>query len=215
MVDFRNDDMDANSALRYAVLRNALLRKGKTTEILVGYEPYLLMFNEWWKQLYGESEGKDNKGIFPASVIFSTDLHSLGQYIQEGQRNLFETVINVKNPGASFVIPEDAANVDGLNFIAGRELDYVNKTAMTATLIAHNDGGVPNILLELEDRSAHSLGYLVYFFEFACAMSGYLLGVNPFDQPGVEAYKKNMFALLGKPGYEDMKSALEARIEGK
>ena len=215
MVDFRNDDMDANSALRYAVIRNALLRKGKTTEILVGYEPYLLMFNEWWKQLYGESEGKDNKGIFPASVIFSTDLHSLGQYIQEGQRNLFETVINVKNPGATFVIPEDAANVDGLNFIAGRELDYVNKTAMTATLIAHNDGGVPNILLEVEDRSAHSLGYLIYFFEFACAMSGYLLGVNPFDQPGVEAYKKNMFALLGKPGYEDMKSALEARIEGK
>ena len=215
MVDFRNDDMDANSALRYAVIRNTLLRKGKTTEILVGYEPYLLMFNEWWKQLYGESEGKDNKGIFPASVIFSTDLHSLGQYIQDGQRNLFETVINVKNPGASFVIPEDAANVDGLNFIAGRELDYVNKTAMTATLIAHNDGGVPNILLELEDRSAHSLGYLIYFFEFACAMSGYLLGVNPFDQPGVEAYKKNMFALLGKPGYEDMKSALEARIEGK
>jgi glucose-6-phosphate isomerase len=215
MVDFRNDDMDSNVALRYAVLRNALLRKGKTTEILVGYEPYLLMFNEWWKQLYGESEGKDNKGIFPASVIFSTDLHSLGQYIQEGQRNLFETVINVKNPGSSFVIPEDAANVDGLNFIAGRELDYVNKTAMTATLIAHNDGGVPNILLELEDRSAHSLGYLIYFFEFACAMSGYLLGVNPFDQPGVEAYKKNMFALLGKPGYENMKSALEARIEGK
>ena len=215
MVAFRSDDMDSNAALRYAVIRNALLRKGKTTEILVGYEPYLLMFNEWWKQLYGESEGKDNKGIFPASVIFSTDLHSLGQYIQEGQRNLFETVINVKNPGASFVIPEDAANVDGLNFIAGRELDYVNKTAMTATLIAHNDGGVPNILLELEDRSAHSLGYLIYFFEFACAMSGYLLGVNPFDQPGVEAYKKNMFALLGKPGYEDMKSALEARIEGK
>jgi glucose-6-phosphate isomerase len=197
------------------MIRNALLRKGKNTEILVGYEPYMLMLNEWWKQLYGESEGKDNKGIFPASVIFSTDLHSLGQYIQEGQRNLFETVINVKNPGASFVIPEDAANVDGLNFIAGRELDYVNKTAMTATLIAHNDGGVPNILLELEDRSAHSLGYLIYFFEFACAMSGYLLGVNPFDQPGVEAYKKNMFALLGKPGYEDMKSAIEARIEGK
>lgn len=215
MKEFRCDDMDANAALRYAVIRNALLRKGKTTEILVGYEPYLLMFNEWWKQLYGESEGKDNKGIFPASVIFSTDLHSLGQYIQEGQRNLFETVISVKNPGAKFVIPEDAANVDGLNFIAGKELDYVNKTAMTATLIAHNDGGVPNILIEVQDRTAYSLGYLIYFFEFACAMSGYLLGVNPFDQPGVEAYKKNMFALLGKPGYEDMKSALEARIEGK
>ena len=212
---FASDDINENAALKYAVIRNALLRKGKSTEILVGYEPYMLMFNEWWKQLYGESEGKDNKGIFPASVIFSTDLHSLGQYIQEGQRNLFETVINVKDPGARFVIPEDKANVDGLNFIAGRELDYVNKTAMTATLLAHNDGGVPNILLEVENRSAHSLGYLIYFFEFACAISGYLLGVNPFDQPGVEAYKKNMFALLGKPGYEDMKSALDARISGK
>ena len=215
MIALKNDDLDSNIAMKYAVIRNALLRKGKSTEILVGYEPYMLMFNEWWKQLYGESEGKDNKGIFPASVIFSTDLHSLGQYIQEGQRNLFETVISVNDPGASFVIPEDAANVDGLNFIAGRQLDYVNKTAMTATLIAHNDGGVPNILLEVEDRSANSLGYLIYFFEFACAISGYILGVNPFDQPGVEAYKKNMFALLGKPGYEDMKSALEARISGK
>ena len=215
MNDFTSDDVNENAALKYASLRNILLRKGKGTEILVGYEPYLLMFNEWWKQLYGESEGKDNKGIFPASVIFSTDLHSLGQYIQEGQRNLFETVISVKNPGASFVIPEDPANVDGLNFIAGCELDFVNKTAMTATLLAHNDGGVPNILLEVEDRSASSLGYLIYFFEFACAVSGYMLGVNPFDQPGVEAYKKNMFALLGKPGYEDMKSALEERILGK
>ncbi len=215
MTAFQSDDADKNDALRYAMLRNALLRKGKSTEILVGYEPYMLMFNEWWKQLFGESSGKDGKGIFPCSVIFSTDLHSLGQYIQEGQRNLFETVISIKNPGAKFVIPNDPANVDGLNFISGKELDFVNKTAMTATLIAHNDGGVPNILLEVEDRSAYSLGYLVYFFEFACAMSGYLLGVNPFDQPGVEAYKKNMFALLGKPGYEDMKSALEERISGK
>jgi len=213
--DFASDDLDSNAALKYAVLRNILYRKGKTSEILVGYEPYMLMFNEWWKQLYGESSGKDGKGIFPNSVIFSTDLHSLGQYIQEGQRNLFETVINVKNPGAKFVIPDDPANVDGLNFISGKELDYVNKTAMLATLIAHNDGGVPNILLELEDRSEKTLGYMIYFFEFACAMSGYLLGVNPFDQPGVEAYKKNMFALLGKPGYEDMKSALEKRILDK
>ena len=212
---FKSSSIESNDALKYAVIRNALLNKGKTTEILVGYEPYMLMFNEWWKQLYGESEGKENKGIFPASVIFSTDLHSLGQYIQEGQRNLFETVINVKNPGASFVIPNDPANVDGLNFISGKELDYVNKTAMTATLIAHNDGGVPNILLEVEDRSARSLGYLIYFFEFACAISGYILNVNPFDQPGVEAYKKNMFALLGKPGYEELKSALDARILGK
>ncbi len=215
MNDFASDDIDSNIAMKYAVLRNILLAKGKSTEILVGYEPYLLMLNEWWKQLYGESEGKDQKGIFPASVIFSTDLHSMGQYIQDGKRNLFETVISVNNPGAGFTIPEDAANVDGLNFIAGKELDFVNKTAMTATLIAHNDGGVPNILLEVEDRGAHSLGYLMYFFEFACGISGYMLGVNPFNQPGVEAYKKNMFALLGKPGYEDMKSELEARIGGK
>ena len=215
MTHFARAPLSDNAAMKYAVIRNALLRKGKSTEILVGYEPYMLMLNEWWKQLYGESEGKDNKGIFPASVIFSTDLHSLGQYVQEGQRNLFETVISVKDPGASFVIPNDPANVDGLNFISGKELDYVNKTAMLATLIAHNDGGVPNILIELEDRSAASLGYLIYFFEFACAVSGYILGVNPFDQPGVEAYKKNMFALLGKPGYEDMKSALESRISDK
>ena len=215
MKEFKNFDFNTNIAVRYAAIRNLLLKKGKSTEILVGYEPYMLMLNEWWKQLYGESEGKEGKGIFPASVIFSTDLHSLGQYIQEGQRNLFETVISVNNPGASFVIPEDPANVDGLNFIAGRELDFVNKTAMTATLLAHNDGSVPNLLLELEDRSAASLGYLIYFFEFACAISGYILGVNPFDQPGVEAYKKNMFALLGKPGYESMKSELEARIQGK
>ena len=201
-----------NDAIKYAVVRNALLNSGKSTEILVGYEPYMLMMNEWWKQLYGESEGKDNKGIFPASVVFSTDLHSLGQYVQEGQRNLFETVINVLDPGAKFVIPDDPANVDGLNFISGKELDYVNKTAMMATLIAHNDGGVPNLLIELSDRSAYSCGYLFYFFEIACAISGYMLGVNPFNQPGVEAYKKNMFALLGKPGYEDMKAELEKRI---
>jgi len=200
-IKFENENIDENEVLKYAILRNALSRKGKSTEILVGYEPYMLMLNEWWKQLYGESEGKDQKGIFPASVIFSTDLHSLGQYIQDGQRNLFETVINIKNPGDKFIIPNDESNVDGLNFISGKELDYVNKTAMLATLMAHNDGGVPNILIELEDRSAYSFGYLVYFFELACAVSGYMLGVNPFDQPGVEAYKTNMFRLLGKPGY--------------
>ncbi len=211
-VDSKTDCYEKNPAMQYALLRNVLANKGKSIEILVGYEPYMLMLNEWWKQLYGESEGKDNKGIFPASVVFSTDLHSLGQYIQDGQRILFETVINVKNSGASFTIPTDAANVDGLNFLAGCELDYVNKSAMLATLIAHNDGGVPNIVLELEDRGAYSFGYLVYFFEFACAISGYMLGVNPFNQPGVEAYKKNMFALLGKPGYESMKAELEARI---
>ena len=201
-----------NEAINYAALRNALLKDGKNTEILVGYEPYMLMMSEWWKQLYGESEGKDKKGIFPASVIFSTDLHSLGQYIQDGQRNLFETVISVENCGAEFEIPIDEANVDGLNFLSGKTLDFVNKKAMLATLIAHNDGGVPNILIELSDRTEYTFGYLVYFFEIACAISGYMLGVNPFNQPGVEAYKKNMFALLGKPGYEEMKETLEKRI---
>ena len=209
---FNTPDILQNDAVRYAVIRNVLLRKGLNTEILVGYEPYLTMTAEWWKQLYGESEGKDKKGIFPASVIFSTDLHSMGQYIQDGRRSLFETVISVKDNGAEFTIPHDEANVDGLNFISGKALDYVNKTAMTATLLAHNDGGVPNMLLELSDKSAYTFGYMVYFFELACAISGYVLGVNPFDQPGVEAYKKNMFALLGKPGYEEEKKALETRI---
>ena len=193
-----------NDALKYAAIRNILYRRGKNVEVLVGYEPYMLMLNEWWKQLFGESEGKDGKGILPDSVIFSTDLHSLGQYIQDGQRMLFETVISVKNPGAAFEIPFDPENIDGLNFLAGKQLDEVNKTAMIATLLAHSDGGVPNTVVEVEDRSAHSLGYLFYFFEFACAVSGYLLGVNPFNQPGVESYKKNMFRLLGKPGYEKL-----------
>ncbi|MBE6635089.1 MAG: glucose-6-phosphate isomerase [Ruminococcaceae bacterium] len=211
---YASSDLNKNDAIKYAAIRNVLLEKGKVTEILVGYEPYMLMLNEWWKQLYGESEGKDTKGIFPASVVFSTDLHSLGQYIQDGQRNLFETVVSVKDPGAEFIIPNDEANVDGLNFISNKSLDYVNKTAMLATLIAHNDGGVPNMLIELDDRTAYTFGYLVYFFELACAVSGYMLGVNPFNQPGVEAYKKNMFALLGKPGYEEMKKSLEDRIAG-
>ncbi len=206
-------DFTKNPALRYAAIRNALYRKGKCVEILVGYEPYALLFNEWWKQLFGESEGKDNKGLLPDSVIFSTDLHSLGQYIQEGRRTLFETVLDIKDCGASFLIPEDEANIDGLNFLAGKSLDYVNKRAMLGTLLAHNDGGVPNVVLELADRSEHSLGYMIYFFEMACAISGYLLGVNPFDQPGVEAYKKNMFALLGKPGYEEAREALAKRLE--
>ena len=205
-------NVEENDCIRYAVLRNAFYRQGKKTEVLVGYEPYMTMINEWWKQLYGESEGKDNKGIFPASVIFSTDLHSLGQYIQDGERSLFETVVCVKEPGACYEIPYDENNVDGLNFLAGKPLDYVNKTAMLATLLAHNDGGVPNILLELADRSAHSLGFLFYFFELACAVSGYILEVNPFNQPGVEAYKKNMFALLGKPGYEQLKAQIEERM---
>ena len=205
-------DINKNDAYKYAALRNILYRKGKTTEILVGYELYAQMLNEWWKQLYGESEGKDQKGIYPSSVIFSTDLHSLGQYIQEGNRNLFETVISIEKQESTFAIPHDPNNIDGLNFLSGMDLNLVKKTAMEATLLAHVDGGVPNILLELADRSAYSLGYLLYFFELACAISGYILGVNPFNQPGVEAYKKNMFALLGKPGYEDQGEALRARL---
>ena len=210
---YADPDIEKNDCYKYAALRNILYRKGKTTEILVGYELYAAMLNEWWKQLYGESEGKDQRGIFPASVIFSTDLHSLGQYIQDGMRNLFETVISVENNPVSYPIPNDPANIDGLNFLSGMDLNEVKKTAMKATLLAHVDGGVPNILIELADRSAYSLGYLIYFFELACAVSGYVLGVNPFDQPGVEAYKKNMFALLGKPGYEDARAALEARLK--
>jgi len=206
-------DLSKNDCYKYAALRNILLRKGKTTEILVGYEPFVGMLSEWWKQLFGESEGKDGKGIFPASVVFSTDLHSLGQYLQDGMRNLFETVISVKDTGATLEIPHDPDNIDGLNFLSGKDLGYVNSMAQQGTLFAHIDGGVPNIVLELKDRSAYSLGYMIYFFEKACAISGYMLGVNPFDQPGVEAYKKNMFALLGKPGYEAQKAVLDARLE--
>lgn len=210
---YSDNRLENNDAIKYAAIRNILCRKGKNTEILVGYEPYMLMLNEWWKQLFGESEGKNNKGLFPASVVFSTDLHSLGQYIQDGQRTMFETVVSVKDNGAEFEIPYDAENVDGLNFLAGKQLDYVNKTAMLGTLFAHTDGGVPNLKIEISDRSAYTFGYLVYFFELACAVSGYMLGVNPFNQPGVEAYKKNMFALLGKAGYEAEKAKLEERMK--
>ena len=206
-------DLDKNAALKYVALRNILHRQGKATEILVSYEPYALMLNEWWKQLYGESEGKDQKGLFPASVIFSTDLHSLGQFIQDGSRNVFETVVAVKNTDSKLSIPYDEANVDGLNFLAGADLNDVNKTAMNATILAHIDGGTPNILIEIENKDEYSLGHLLYFFEFACGVSGYVLGVNPFNQPGVEAYKKNMFALLGKPGYEDLRQDLENRLK--
>ena len=208
-----SDNVEENISLKYASIRNALYRKGKSVEIMVGYEPFCLMLNEWWKQLYGESEGKDGKGILPDSVVFSTDLHSLGQYIQDGQRMIFETVLDIKDCGSKFVIPFDKENVDGLNFLSGKELDYVNKIAMLGTLFAHYDGGVPNIVLEIKDRSAHSFGYMVYFFEMACAISGYMLGVNPFDQPGVESYKKNMFALLGKSGYEAEREKLSQRMK--
>ena len=205
-------DLKENEAYQYAAVRNALYRKGKATEILVNYEPSLHFVSEWWKQLYGESEGKDNKGIFPASVDFSTDLHSMGQFIQEGARNLFETVIQVAEVSEHLTIGNDPADLDGLNFLTGKTMDFVNKKAFQGTLLAHTDGNVPNLVVTIKDFSPYTFGYLVYFFEIACGISGYLLGVNPFDQPGVEAYKKNMFALLGKPGYEKEKSELEARL---
>ncbi|MBO4446022.1 MAG: glucose-6-phosphate isomerase [Clostridia bacterium] len=209
---FRNPSIDGNDCYKYAAIRNVLARKGKTVEMMVSYEPSYTMMNEWFKQLYGESEGKDGKGLFPASAIFSTDLHSLGQYIQDGQRMLFETVVTFRKPSREYVIKEDAANVDGLNFLAGRGVSFVNRKAFEGTVLAHNDGGVPNIVLEAETMNEYELGYMIYFFEKACAISGYILGVNPFDQPGVESYKKNMFALLGKPGYESEKEALEKRL---
>lgn len=211
--DFKECDLDKNICYQYAAVRNILYRKGYTNEILVNYEPKLHYFSEWWKQLYGESEGKDNKGILPVSVDFSTDLHSMGQYIQEGLRNIFETVINVETPWKDFEIEEDKANIDGLNFLAGRTMDYVNKRAFEGTLLAHTDGQVPNLIVTVDKPDEFNFGYLVYFFEKACGISGYLLGVNPFNQPGVEEYKKNMFALLGKPGYEEMKKDLENRLK--
>ncbi|MCI3922791.1 glucose-6-phosphate isomerase [Paenibacillus sp. TRM 82003] len=211
---YANPKLEENQAYQYASVRNALYKKGKAIEILVNYEPHLHFFSEWWKQLYGESEGKDYKGIFPAAVDFSTDLHSMGQFIQEGTRNLFETVIQVATPSIELTVPNDPANVDGLNFLSGQTIDFVNKKAFQGTLLAHTDGGVPNTVLTIADTSAYTFGHMVYFFEKACGVSGYLLGVNPFDQPGVEAYKVNMFALLGKPGFEEKKAELEARLRG-
>ena len=210
-IAYSSPNLYENDAYKYAVMRNILYRKGKHLEILVGYEPFTATLQEWWKQLYGESEGKDGKGIFPSSLIFSTDLHSLGQYIQQGEKMLFETVLSVKDTKSTFTIPYDEANIDGLNFLAGRDINELKQTAMRATQLAHIDGDVPNIHIEIAERNAYCLGYLIYFFELACAMSGYLLGVNPFDQPGVEAYKNNMFAMLGKPGYEELRKELEAR----
>jgi len=201
-----------NEAYQYAAVRNALYDKGKVIEVLVNYEPSLHFFNEWWKQLFGESEGKDNKGLFPAAVDFTTDLHSMGQYIQEGRRTLFETVISVEKAKYEINIEAAENDMDGLNFLAGKTMDFVNKKAFEGTILAHNDGGVPNMVLNVPELSPYYFGYMVYFFEKACGISGYLLGVNPFNQPGVEAYKKNMFALLGKPGYEDIKAELEKRL---
>jgi len=207
------DNMEKNPVMLYAAARNALYRKGKTTEIMVSYLPNLYYMTEWWKQLYGESEGKENKGIFPAGVGFTTDLHSMGQYIQDGLRNIFETVISVEITKHSLLIPEDDVNADKLNYLAGRNIDQVNKMAELGTLIAHVDGGVPNIRISIPEVNEYYLGQLIYFFEMACAVSGYILGVNPFDQPGVEAYKKNMFALLGKPGFEAETTAIRKRID--
>lgn len=209
---YASDDLDNNDCYRYAAVRNMLYRDGKAIEMLAAYEPSMTLWCEWFKQLFGESEGKDGKGLFPASAIFSTDLHSLGQYIQQGERCLFETVLWVKEPKTDVEIGFEEANGDGLNFVAGKTVHYVNRKAFEGTVLAHTDGDVPNIILELDKQDEYNLGYMIYFFEKACGLSGYLLGVNPFDQPGVESYKKNMFALLGKPGYEAAKADLEARL---
>ncbi len=205
-------DIEANDCYKYAALRNILYRKGKSMEMLVSYEPRFTMMNEWFKQLFGESEGKDNKGIYPSSVIFSTDLHSLGQFIQEGARTMFETVVTFDQTDKDVTIPMAEDDGDGLNFLAGKEMSFVNQRAFEGTVLAHTDGGVPNFVINVEKPDAYNLGELIYFFEKACAISGYILGVNPFNQPGVESYKKNMFALLGKKGYEAQKAELEARL---
>ena len=212
MNDFSKKDMDENQALQYAAVRNILHRKGKDLELMVNYEPRVHYLAEWWKQLFGESEGKDGKGLYPTSADFSADLHSLGQYIQEGQRLFFETVVSIGKPEVEFVIESDKDNLDGLNFIAGKTLDYVNKKATDGVILAHVDGKVPNLGVNIPEVTPYHLGYTFYFFEKACGVSGYLLGVNPFDQPGVEAYKKNMFALLGKPGYEEAGKELEKKL---
>lgn len=210
--DFDIDDVDKNDCYRYAAVRNILYRKGYTTEILAAYEPSLAFFSEWWKQLFGESEGKDKKGIYPSSVNLSTDLHSLGQYIQDGMRNLMETVINVESPLKDITIKEMEGDIDGLNYLTGKTVDFVNKKAFAGTLLAHLDGGVPNMVVNIPKIDAYNMGYMIYFFEKACAISGHLSAVNPFNQEGVESYKKNMFALLGKKGFESLKSELEKRL---
>ncbi|MFG6148187.1 glucose-6-phosphate isomerase [Halobacillus sp. B23F22_1] len=210
--ELNSDKLSDNPAYQYAAVRNVLYNKGNTIEMMINYEPSLQYFSEWWKQLFGESEGKDQKGIYPSSANFSTDLHSLGQYVQDGRRDLFETVLHVETPKSDFTIEEEEQNLDGLNYLAGQTVDYVNEKAYQGTMLAHTDGQVPNLIVHLPKLDAYTFGYLVYFFEKACAVSGYLLGVNPFDQPGVEAYKKNMFALLGKPGFEKEKEELEKRL---
>ena len=205
-------DFDNNDCYKYAAIRNILYRKGKSVEMLVSYDPAFVTMAEWYKQLFGESEGKDNKGIFPSAAVFSTDLHSMGQFIQEGSRVMFETVVDIKNPKQDLFLEDDAENLDGLNFLTNQNMSVVNRKAFEGTVLAHTEGGVPNIIIELDNTAEEAFGYLVYFFEKACAISGYVLGVNPFNQPGVESYKANMFALLGKPGYEGQKAALEAKL---
>lgn len=207
-----NEEFENNDSLLYATARNILLRKNKSIEILANYEPAFHYVGEWWKQLYGESEGKDQKGIFPAAVDLTTDLHSMGQFIQDGQRTMFETVIELEKPTCELTIEEESIDLDGLNYLAGKTVDFVNKSAMKGTLLAHTDGDVPNFIVKVPAQDEYSLGQLFYFFEFACGVSGYILGVNPFDQPGVESYKKNMFALLGKPGYEKEREELLKRL---
>ena len=204
---------DGNDCYKYAALRNILYNKGKSVEMLISYDPNFVMMNEWFKQLFGESEGKDQKGIFPSSATFSTDLHSLGQFIQDGSRIMFETVMEIKKPKTDLFLQPDAENLDGLNFLTNQNMSVVNQKAYQGTVLAHTEGGVPNMILELDDVFEETLGELIYFFEKACAISGYMLGVNPFNQPGVESYKKNMFALLGKPGYESQKAELEAKLK--
>lgn len=206
------EKFEDNAALQYAAIRNILHRKGKSVEVLANYEPSLHYVSEWWKQLYGESEGKDQKGIFPASVDLTTDLHSMGQFIQDGSRIMFETVLNVEESRCRVEIKEEPVDLDGLNYLAGKDMDFVNKSAMNGTILAHTDGNVPNLMVKIPQQDEFYLGELMYFFEFACGISGYLLGVNPFNQPGVESYKKNMFALLGKPGYEAEKEELLKRL---
>mgnify|MGYP002611486365 FL=1 len=205
-------EYEKNPALLYAAVRNILLRKGKQVEIVANYEPSLHYVSEWWKQLYGESEGKDQRGIFPAAVDLTTDLHSMGQFIQDGARIMFETVLSVEESPAEIVLQKEDVDTDGMNYLAGQTVDFVNKSAMNGTILAHTDGNVPNLMVKIPSQDAYSLGQLFFFFEFACGVSGYLLGVNPFNQPGVESYKKNMFALLGKPGYEEAREALLKRL---
>ena len=207
-----NNSFEDNDALKYAAVRNTLLRKGKSIEILVNYEPSLHFVSEWWKQLFGESEGKDQKGIFPAAVDFTTDLHSMGQFIQDGQRTMFETVVTIEKSATEIIIEEEEIDLDGLNYLAGKSVDFINKSAMKGTLLAHTDGNVPNLQVTLPEQNEFYLGELFYFFEFACGVSGYMLAVNPFDQPGVESYKANMFALLGKPGFEAQREELLKRL---